>query len=493
MQVILMYYGCWQFIIQTKPEEPDEGATYKEKLDLQLRKDRCYTLIYANISLDLKNLITETTDGVVAWKILKDHFEPVTRARVIQLLDEFFGTRYQPGEDVGIFISRVKTAEIRLQEAGHKLDDLYIGFQLIRWHPQEFQSTVQQIYRWKEEDFRAVKIESELILEANRLQLMKQDLEKAENAYLSSFTSKKSKTFPGATAAAHGDLSGKKDYQKKDVKFIDPKVNAEEVQALHLPFGVPYSAQGNNSLLLLHNADYIVAYSTSLRVAEWVGFALASKYQSSNRSSPESEICWTDDARVPSDALIKCTDYNWTLVEGQNFSQRPFYHPAMLNSSEGAQSTFVTNSVPKSFLHLPLEESMTQILDEWTSRGKALHVFTGPAFDFLGTGLRPELEALQHRNESLLIPTHLFYVVTWCQDEVENIMDCGPRDLRVCSFLLPNWPFPMNCESAEKTIKKNVARAVDVEELTGLSLYPSLPTYEAVRLRTALPETPFPL
>ncbi|GFY59977.1 retrovirus-related Pol polyprotein from transposon TNT 1-94 [Trichonephila inaurata madagascariensis] len=103
----------------------------------------------------------ETTDGVVAWKILNDHFQPVTRARVIQFLEEFFGSR------------------------------------------------------WKKEDFRASKIEVELILEANRLQLMNQDLEKAENAYLSSFTpKKKSKTFPGATAAAHGDPSGKKDYQK---------------------------------------------------------------------------------------------------------------------------------------------------------------------------------------------------------------------------------------------------------------------------------------
>ncbi|GFX26450.1 retrovirus-related Pol polyprotein from transposon TNT 1-94 [Trichonephila clavipes] len=223
MQVLLMHYGCWQFIIQTKPEQPDEEATYKEKIDLQLRKDRCYTLIYTNISSDLKNLITETTDGVAAWKILKDHFEPVTRARVIQLLDQFFGTKYQPGEDVGIFISRVKTAATRLQEAGHKLDDLYIGFQLIRWLPQEFQSTVQQIYRWKEEDFRVVKIEAELILEANRLQLMKQDLEKAENAYLSSFTSKKSKTLPGATAAAHGDPNGKNDYQKKSGKVFNCK------------------------------------------------------------------------------------------------------------------------------------------------------------------------------------------------------------------------------------------------------------------------------
>ncbi|GFV17068.1 hypothetical protein TNCV_1713051 [Trichonephila clavipes] len=44
---------------------------------------------------------------------------------------------------------------------------------------------------------------------------MKQNLEKAKNAYLSSFTSKKSKTLPGATAAAHEDPNGKNDYQRK--------------------------------------------------------------------------------------------------------------------------------------------------------------------------------------------------------------------------------------------------------------------------------------
>ncbi|GFU73694.1 hypothetical protein TNCV_3544701 [Trichonephila clavipes] len=110
MQVLLMHYGCWQFIVQTKTEQPDEEATYKEKLDLQLH-----------------------------------------------------------------------------------------------------------------EDFKVVKIEAELILEANRLQLMKQDLEKAENAYLSSFTSKKSKTLPGATAAAHGDPNGKNDYQKKSGKVFNCK------------------------------------------------------------------------------------------------------------------------------------------------------------------------------------------------------------------------------------------------------------------------------
>ncbi|GFU55352.1 retrovirus-related Pol polyprotein from transposon TNT 1-94 [Trichonephila clavipes] len=162
MQVLLMHYGCWQFIIQTKPEQPDEEATYKEKLDLQLRI-------------------------------------PVYR--------------------------------------------------------------VQQIYRWKEEDFRVVKIEAELILEANRLQLMKQDLEKAENAYLSSFTSKKSKTLPGATAAAHGDPNGKNDYQKKGGKpdhYIIPK--SKEISF----FSDITAKTKNGSIEIWHqrfchvNSDYLV-------------------------------------------------------------------------------------------------------------------------------------------------------------------------------------------------------------------------------------------
>ncbi|GFU96109.1 hypothetical protein TNCV_842861, partial [Trichonephila clavipes] len=39
----------------------------------------------------------------------------------------------------------------------------------------------------RREDFRVVKIEAELILEANRLQLMKQDLEKEEECLLEQF------------------------------------------------------------------------------------------------------------------------------------------------------------------------------------------------------------------------------------------------------------------------------------------------------------------
>ncbi|KAF8791453.1 hypothetical protein HNY73_006312 [Argiope bruennichi] len=161
-QVILRYYGWWQFIellfyagnflfyptsVFTGSVDTDVKSTCKEKYNFQFRKDRTYTLIYSNISHKHTSLISETADGAVVWKIPTEHFEPITRAKVIQLLEEFFGTKYQLEKDVGIFLCRVKTAAARLQKAGHKVDDLYIGSQMIRYIPQEFQSTVKQIYR----------------------------------------------------------------------------------------------------------------------------------------------------------------------------------------------------------------------------------------------------------------------------------------------------------------------------------------------------------
>ncbi|GFV81941.1 retrovirus-related Pol polyprotein from transposon TNT 1-94 [Trichonephila clavipes] len=199
MQVLLMHYGCWQFIVQTKPEQPDEEATYKEKLDLQLR----------------------------------------------------------------------------------------------------IQSTVQQIYRWKEEDFRVVKIEAELILEANRLQLMKQDLEKAENAYLSSFTSKKSKTLPGATAAAHGDPNGKNDYQKKGGKT---KVNSNLGYNLNLP-------------------DYYDDEDDFDRVKDSLTSRLVSKTSTETPSTSEKP-----DVSSDNHSLIPCTEVKWIRNIGRKVTGSNVYY-----------------------------------------------------------------------------------------------------------------------------------------------------------------------
>ncbi|GBN99727.1 hypothetical protein AVEN_24516-1 [Araneus ventricosus] len=84
MKAILMHYGCWRFNIKIEKDDPDVGSTYKEKYDFQLRNDRTFTHIYRHISPELKSLISDTTVGAVAWKLLKDYFDksagnPATR------------------------------------------------------------------------------------------------------------------------------------------------------------------------------------------------------------------------------------------------------------------------------------------------------------------------------------------------------------------------------------------------------------------------------
>lgn len=69
--------------------------------------------------------------------------------------------------------------------------------------------------------------------------------------------------------------------------------------------------------------------------------------------------------------------------------------PAFSNSSTAEEGTFVTNSIPKSMNHTKiLEKAMNDILAKWTSQSGELNVVTGPAFDFLATGTRPQIGRL---------------------------------------------------------------------------------------------------
>ncbi|GBN48107.1 hypothetical protein AVEN_204065-1 [Araneus ventricosus] len=148
--------------------------SWREEYDLKLRKDR--SLVYQSLSPEFKPLISQTTDDAEAWRILKNHFEPTTRARVIPLLDEFINTRFETGEALGLFLCRVKQGSERLREVGHQLQPLYQGYQMIRSLPAEYQSIVQTIYRWTDAEFQPDKIKGELLLEENRLRLTRKEL-----------------------------------------------------------------------------------------------------------------------------------------------------------------------------------------------------------------------------------------------------------------------------------------------------------------------------
>ncbi|GIX75556.1 venom phosphodiesterase 2 [Caerostris darwini] len=208
-----------------------------------------------------------------------------------------------------------------------------------------------------------------------------------------------------------------------------------------------------------------------------------------NFSSSRLGTCWTGDARISKDNTSKCTDYTSTLFKENSILQRPLYPPGFSEPPVHEEAMFVTNSVPKSLNHTTLEVKAFEMLENWAHERGPLHVLTGPAFDLDATGLKPSSETFQRMQLGpLSIPTHFFLVATWCSGEVESLGACDPQRLETSAFLLPNFPFTHNCESEEQTMWKNQARIVDIEKLTGLSLFTSLPAYQAVRLRTRVPD-----
>ncbi|KFM76597.1 Ectonucleotide pyrophosphatase/phosphodiesterase family member 3, partial [Stegodyphus mimosarum] len=201
------------------------------------------------------------------------------------------------------------------------------------------------------------------------------------------------------------------------------------------------------------------------------------------------DICWIGDARIPIDDAPQCTDYDAFIIKEQYILQRPLYPPDFSSASGREQATFVTNSIPKSMNHSKiLEEKLNQILSEWVREQNHLNVVMGPAFDIQATGIRPSREHIMNKTGPVVIPTHIFIVASWCLDRTVSLEDCDPSALDVHSFLLPNHPYPQNCESATRVLEKNVARVIDVENLAGLSFYTGLPIYDAIRLRTMMPQ-----
>ncbi|GFV21625.1 hypothetical protein TNCV_3707021 [Trichonephila clavipes] len=123
---------------------------------------------------------------------------------------------------------------------------------------------------------------------------MKQDLEKAENAYLSSFTSKKSKTLPGATAAAHGDQMARMITKRKVISNLGYNLN--------LP-------------------DYYDDEDDSDRAKDSLTSRLVSKTSTETPSTSEKP-----DVSSDNHSLIPCTEVKWIRkyrkdnTESQGFS-----------------------------------------------------------------------------------------------------------------------------------------------------------------------------
>ncbi|KAF8783388.1 Retrovirus-related Pol polyprotein like [Argiope bruennichi] len=173
IKVILLERNLWE-IVTEKKVEPDIKDV-KLVNDLKIRRNKAFATIFMNFSNGLRPIIENVEDPVLAWKKLKDYFQPDSRARTMALKNEFYNLRPEPHEKIAIYGSKLERIAEQLQECGHPIDEQDRCFQILRSLPDEMENVIQNIYRWEEKDFKFFKVLDELIREEGRLHQRKAD------------------------------------------------------------------------------------------------------------------------------------------------------------------------------------------------------------------------------------------------------------------------------------------------------------------------------
>ncbi|GBN24838.1 hypothetical protein AVEN_265145-1 [Araneus ventricosus] len=172
IKVLLLERDCWDIVAEREAAPVVKGGDEidaRKLKEFNLRFNRAYTTIYMNASPQYRTIIEGLTNGAEAWKKLKIHCQPGSRARVMALKHEFFSTVIEPDENIGLYASKLSRIIEQLREAGHPVEDLDQCFQLMRYLPTEYENIIQTVYRWEDKDFKFPNVLEEILAEEARL------------------------------------------------------------------------------------------------------------------------------------------------------------------------------------------------------------------------------------------------------------------------------------------------------------------------------------
>ncbi|GBM64650.1 hypothetical protein AVEN_91717-1 [Araneus ventricosus] len=122
IKILLLERDCWDIVTEREAapvvKEGDKIDARKFK-ELNLRFNRACTTIYMNLSPQYRTIIEGLTNGAEAWKKLKSHFQPDSRAKALK--QEFFSTVIEPDESIGLYASKLSRIIEPFREAAIQL------------------------------------------------------------------------------------------------------------------------------------------------------------------------------------------------------------------------------------------------------------------------------------------------------------------------------------------------------------------------------------
>lgn len=175
--MLLCERGLWGYVSEKDDEEIklETEATVKEKQKYQIDSKRALATIVLSVEEKQKLLLTNCSNAKEAWKVLKENFEPISRARIAQLRVNLLNTKLEKNESMGVFISRVENAARLLTESGKEVNDDELAYQLIAYLPSEYESVVKSCYALDDRRFTTNNVKQQLLAEYDRLKVKELD------------------------------------------------------------------------------------------------------------------------------------------------------------------------------------------------------------------------------------------------------------------------------------------------------------------------------
>ncbi len=170
-----------EFVLD-KEGQPTKVETRDSIRDSEKFDDQCNqakSLIYLHIEADYRRVIENISSPIEAWKLLKKHFQPDSRSSEMELITQLNECKMRSDENIELYSSRLRRLTTQLRSLDPEFKEKYFCYQLIRYLPQSFDSIVQTIVRWSEENFTFDTIVDELVTEETRLRVRSKDNNKS--------------------------------------------------------------------------------------------------------------------------------------------------------------------------------------------------------------------------------------------------------------------------------------------------------------------------
>lgn len=168
IKYLLMDRAFYGFIDGSEIDPGDSDA--KKLQEYKVRRNKAMATICLTVEPAQRKIITEEMGPKEAWEALKMCYEPRSRARVAALRRIFYNMKMEEGEQMSLYLAKLRQAATELRDAGLPVEDSEVAYQMLDNLPKAYEGVIQFLYQLDDKHFTSQKVSEALLSEAHRIQ-----------------------------------------------------------------------------------------------------------------------------------------------------------------------------------------------------------------------------------------------------------------------------------------------------------------------------------